>query len=126
MASLQLSGWTRVEVGDAKLETRMRFVDFSNKLFILVCQGPNDRISSYVEANRKASALSHFADIDVAILMGDRNEVWTQVIARRAVELAGKDILFGFGLNPKMDETHALGLSNAINQQIAKRYQSAS
>ena len=103
------------------VSVRIRTVEFANLLMILVCQGPVDRISSYVEGKRSIGTLSGFEDVEVKVMFGDRDDIWSQLITRRAVDTVKRNVLIGFGLSPESkNEIDAKEISDILNNQLTR------
>lgn len=103
--------WIQVQSETIGL-THFRLEYFDNKLLIFILQGPKLRVSSWVEANIEVHPLSGKADHSVEVLFGDRDCIWTRVIARRILEETKQNVLLGILLSKESHcEAAALELS---------------
>ena len=119
MAPPKVSSWVLRRTPTSLIETRVRMIDYDNRVVIFVCQGQADRISSYIEVKRKTGALSGFEDVETSVLLGDRNDIWGQLIARRAMDILKRDVLIGFGLlKDSKSETSTKEVSQIVNEAI--------
>jgi len=98
-----------------EVETRVHITEFANTYLILLFQGPVNRLSSFVEGKRVADQLSRSVDISVRAIYGGREDIWALVIARRIMEVAGKDVLLSATLLPQvLNEASAMAISQLV------------
>ena len=94
-------------------------MDFANCMMLFVLQGPTDRVASWVEAKRSVDSLSGHVEYDTKVLFGDRDDIWTRLIARRAADMARKDVLVAISLSKEFaTETGAREVSAIVSEYL--------
>ena len=111
--------WAKFQSESAHSETRVRAMDFANCMVLFVLQGPTDRVASWVEAKRSVDTLSGHVEFDTRVLFGDRDDIWTRLIARRAADMAKKDVVVGVSLSRECtNEIGARDVSTIVSDYL--------
>ena len=120
-------GWIHCkDAGDGGETTRVKLVDFGNYVMVFLLQGPLDRIASWVEAKRTLDALSGQVDVNINVLFGDRDDIWTRVIARRAVDAVGKDVMLAVSLSKECKNEQGVKEVSKVVVDLLKQFINAS
>jgi Proteasome assembly chaperone 3 len=120
MTDLIDSEWATVTTGQTKSTFRIRLVEYSNSYLIFLFKDDRNRISSYVQCKYLVDPLSGQSDFDVQVLLGDRDDIWSRVIARRSVELLQKDVVLALSLGSELNEALAIEISTAVIEVIRR------
>lgn len=116
---MESSRW--LEVG-GESGAKLKLVRFGNcTLAFLFFQG-KQRIATYVSAKLQVDSISasaDFGDVEVRVLFGDREDVFSQVVARRLIELLHTDVVLAVSSSSPRTQRECLELVQALQVLLA-------
>ncbi|KAH9254831.1 hypothetical protein BASA81_007081 [Batrachochytrium salamandrivorans] len=118
---MESSQW--LEVG-GQCAAKLKLVRFGNCTLVFLFFQGKQRIATYVSAKLQVDSISASADfgagdVEVKVHFGDREDVFSQVIARRLIELLHTDVILAVSSKSPQTQHECLEVVQALQSLLA-------